>query len=133
MPDRPQDLAALMPFAQQLGMTVDEASADRVVARLPWTPQLCTAGGVMHGGALMSLADSAGALVAFLGLPDGATTATITSTTQLLRPVTGGTVRAVAVPLHRGRTTVTAQTSLYDGDGRLVAQTTQVQAVRPPR
>jgi len=133
MPDRPQDLAALMPFAQQLGMTVDEASADRVVARLPWTPQLCTAGGVMHGGALMSLADTAGALVAFLGLPDGATTATITSTTQLLRPVTGGTVRAVAVPLHRGRTVVTAQTSLYDDDGRLVAQTTQVQAVRPPR
>jgi len=133
MPDRPQDLAALMPFAQHLGMTVDEASADRVVARLAWTPQLCTVAGVMHGGALMSLADTAGALVAFLGLPDGATTATITSTTQLLRPVTGGTVRAVAVPLHRGRTTVTAQTSLYDDDGRLVAQTTQVQAVRPPR
>ena len=133
MLDRPQDLAALMPFAQQLGMTVDEASADRVVARLAWTPQLCTVAGVMHGGALMSLADTAGALVAFLGLPDGATTATITSTTQLLRAVTGGTVRAVAVPLHRGRTTVTAQASLYDDDGRLVAQTTQVQAVRPPR
>jgi uncharacterized protein (TIGR00369 family) len=133
MPDRPQDLAALMPFAQQLGMTVDEASADRVVARLAWAPQLCTVAGVMHGGALMSLADTAGALVAYLGLPDGATTATITSTTQLLRPVTGGTVRAVAVPLHRGRTTVTAQTSLYDDDGRLVAQTTQVQGVRPPR
>ena len=133
MPDRPQDLAALMPFAQQLGITVDEASPDRVIARLAWTPQLCTVGGVMHGGALMSLADTAGALVAFLGLPDGATTATITSTTQLLRPVTGGTVRAVAVPLHRGRTMVTAQTSLYDDDGRLVAQTTQVQAVRPPR
>jgi 1,4-dihydroxy-2-naphthoyl-CoA hydrolase len=133
VPDRPQDLAALMPFAQELGMTVEEASADRVVARLPWTPQLCTVAGVMHGGALMSLADTAGALVAFLGLPDGATTATITSTTQLLRPVTGGTVRAVAVPLHRGRTMVTAQTSLYDDDGRLVAQTTQVQAVRPPR
>lgn len=133
MPDSPQDLAALMPFAQQLGMTVDEASADRVVARLAWTPQLCTVAGVMHGGALMSLADTAGALVAFLGLPDGATTATITSTTQLFRPVTGGTVRAVAVPLHRGRATVTAQTSLYDDDGRLVAQTTQVQAVRPLR
>lgn len=133
MSESPQDLAALMPFAQQLGLSVDEASADRVVARLAWTPQLCTVAGVMHGGALMSLADTAGALVAFLGLPDGATTATITSTTQLFRPVTGGTVRAVAVPLHRGRTTVTAQTSLYDDDGKLVAQTTQVQAVRPPR
>jgi uncharacterized protein (TIGR00369 family) len=122
-----------MPVGRQLGMTLDEASADRVVARLAWAPELCTVAGVMHGGALMSLADSAGALVAFLGLPDGATTATITSTTQLFRPVTGGTVRAVAVPLHRGRTTVTAQTSLFDDSDRLVAQTTQVQAVRQPR
>jgi uncharacterized protein (TIGR00369 family) len=133
MPDDLEDLIALMPFARQLGMVLDEASAERVVARLAWAPELCTAGAVMHGGALMALADTAGALVTFLGLPDGATTATITSTTQLLRPVTSGTVRAVAVPLHRGRTTVTAQTSLFDDADRLVAQTTQVQAVRPPR
>ena len=83
-----------------------------------------------HGGVLMSLADSAGALVTFLGLPEGKTTATITSTSHMFRPVTGGTVRAVAVPVHRGRTTVTAQTSVYDAAERLVAQTTQVQAIR---
>jgi len=63
-------------------------------------------------------------------LPEGATTATITSTTQMFRPVSGGAVRAVAVPLHRGRTMVTAQTSLYDAQERLVAQTTQIQVVR---
>jgi 1,4-dihydroxy-2-naphthoyl-CoA hydrolase len=125
-----EELVALMPFARQLGIVVDEAGADRVVARLDWAPHRCTAGGVMHGGALMSLADTAGALVTFLGLPDGATTATITSTSQLFRPVTSGTVRAVAVPLHRGRTTVTVQTSLFDASDRLVAQTTQIQAVR---
>jgi 1,4-dihydroxy-2-naphthoyl-CoA hydrolase len=130
MPANPEELVALMPFARQLGVVVDEASAERVVARLDWAPHLCTAGGVMHGGALMSLADTAGALVTFLGLPEGATTATITSTSQLLRPVTSGTVRAVAVPLHRGRTTVAAQTSLFNDSDRLVAQTTQVQAVR---
>src|SRR5246127_2055162 len=124
-------LAAMMPFARQLGMVLDEASADRVVARLDWAPQLCTSGGIMHGGVLMSLADTTGALVTFLGLPEGATTATITSTSQLFRPVSSGTVRAVAVPLHRGRTTVTAQTTLYDSAERLVALTTQVQAVRP--
>lgn len=133
MPADLEELIALMPFARQLGMVLGEASADRVVARLAWAPELCTAAGVMHGGALMALADTAGALVAFLGLPDGATTATITSATQLLRPVTGGTVRAVAVPLHRGKTTVTVQTSLFDDGDRLVAQTTQAQAVRPPR
>ena len=129
----PGALTAMMPFAQHLGLIVDQASPDEVVARLAWAPHLCTAAGIMHGGVLMSLADTAGALVTFLGLPAGATTATITSTSQMFRPVTGGTVRAVAVPMHRGRTTVTAQSSLYDSADRLVAQTTQIQAVRPPR
>src|ERR1700723_908209 len=87
MPADLDELVALMPFARQLGLVVDEASADRVVARLAWAPHLCTAAGIMHGGALMSLADTAGALVTFLGLPEGATTATITSTSQLFRPV----------------------------------------------
>jgi 1,4-dihydroxy-2-naphthoyl-CoA hydrolase len=125
------ELIAMMPFAAELGLRLEEASPDRVVAVLPWAPRLCTTGGIIHGGALMSLADTAGALVAFLGLPEGASTATITSSTQLMRPVSTGSVRAVALPLHRGRTVVTVQTSLRDSDNRLVAQTTQVQAVRP--
>ncbi len=123
-------LVALMPFAGHLGLVLEEVDASRVIARLNWAPHLCTSGGVMHGGVLMSLADTAGALVTFLGLPEGKTTATITSTSHMFRPVSGGTVRAVAVPLHRGRTTVTVQTSVYDAAERLVAQTTQVQAVR---
>jgi uncharacterized protein (TIGR00369 family) len=91
-------LIALMPFAGHLGLVLDEADASRVVIRLDWAPHLCTSGGVMHGGVLMSLADTAGALVTFLGLPEGKTTATITSTSHMFRPVSGGTVRAVAVP-----------------------------------
>ena len=123
-------LVALMPFAGHLGLVLEEASPDRVIARLDWAPYLCTSGGIIHGGVLMSLADTVGALVTFLGLPEGATTATITSTSQLFRPVGSGSVRAAAVPLYRGRTTVTAQTSMYDFAERLVAQTTQIQAVR---
>lgn len=124
-------LIALMPFAGRLGMTLEEAGPDRVIATLDWTPELCTTAGIMHGGALMTLADTVGALVAFVGLPAGSTTATITSTTQMFRPVGGGTVRAEALPLHRGRMVVTVQTSLRDAQDRLVAQTTQIQAVRP--
>ena len=123
-------LIALMPFAGHLGLILDEADASRVVIRLDWAPHLCTSGGVMHGGVLMSLADTAGALVTFLGLPEGKTTATITSTSHMFRPVSGGSVRAVAVPVHRGRTTVTAETSVFDTEDRLVAQTVQVQAVK---
>src|SRR5215470_615210 len=119
-----------MPFADLLGVTLEEAGPDRVVALLPWERRLCTMTGILHGGVLMSLADTTGALVAFLGLAEGQTTATITATTQMFRPVSTGTVRAVAVPLHRGRTTATVQTSLYDDTGRLVAQTTQIQTIR---
>ena len=132
MPDDLVGLTALMPLASHLGIVVEEAGPDQVVARLDWAPHLCTAGGVLHGGTLMALTDSAGAVLAYLGLPPGATTATLTSTTQLFRPVTGGTVRATAVALHRGRATVTVQTSVFDADDRLVAQTTQIQAIRQP-
>jgi uncharacterized protein (TIGR00369 family) len=124
------DLIAMMPFAAGLGMTLEEASQDRVVALLPWASRLCTSAGIMHGGVLMSLADTVGALVAFLGLAEGQTTATITSTTQMFRPVTEGTVRAVALPLNRSRTTATVQTHLTSAAGKLVAQTTQIQAIR---
>jgi len=120
-----------MPFASQLGMTIEEAGAERVVCHLPWRADLCTMSGILHGGVLMSLADTTGALVAFLGLAEGQITATITSTTHMFRPVSAGQVRAVAVPLHRGRTTATIQTSLFDDGDRLVAQTTQIQAIRP--
>ena len=67
MPADLNALVAIMPFAEQLGLVLDEASPDRVVARLDWAPHLCTSGGIMHGGVLMSLADTAGALVTFLG------------------------------------------------------------------
>jgi uncharacterized protein (TIGR00369 family) len=130
-PDAAGDLVRLMPFADRLGIRLEAADADAARARLAWSPDLCTAGDVMHGGVLMALADSVGAVVTFLGLPAGAGTATITSTTQLFRPVTAGEVVADARLLHRGRTTVTVQTTIRDGDDRLVAQTTQIQAVRP--
>ena len=97
---------------------------------LDWQDRLCTAGGVLHGGALMSLADTAGAVCAVLNLPaDAQGTATVESTTNLLAAVRDGTVSADATPLHRGRTLIVVETSLRDGDGKLVAKTTQTQAV----
>ena len=118
-----------MPFASMLGIELVSASADEVVARLAWAPERCTSGGVMHGGALMTLADSAGAVCAFLNLPPGAGTSTVETKTNFFRPVTAGAVQAVARPLHVGRRFVAVQTALTDDEGRLVAQTTQTQAV----
>jgi 1,4-dihydroxy-2-naphthoyl-CoA hydrolase len=133
MPADLEQLLAMMPFAGTLGLSLVQATSERVVAVLPWKPQLCTSGGVMHGGVLMSLADTVGALVVFLNLEADETTATITSTSQLFRPVTTGRVRAEALLVHRGRTIGTAQTNLFDSGQRLVAQTTQIQAIRRTR
>ncbi|MGH3425059.1 MAG: PaaI family thioesterase, partial [Nocardioidaceae bacterium] len=89
-----EQLMASMPYAAHLGIALDSASPDRVVGHLAWTESLCTAAGIMHGGALMSLADTIGAVCAVLCLPEGATTATSSSTTHMIRAVRGGTVLA---------------------------------------
>jgi 1,4-dihydroxy-2-naphthoyl-CoA hydrolase len=122
-------LVASMPHAQALGVTLESATSGEVVGRLDWAPERCTAGGVIHGGALMALADSVGAVCAFLGLPAGASTATTSSTTHFLRAVREGRVTATARPVHRGRRQVVVRTDLVDAAGRLVATVTQSQAV----
>jgi 1,4-dihydroxy-2-naphthoyl-CoA hydrolase len=119
----------LMPLCAHLDMRLTLARADHVVAALDWSEQLTTTGGALHGGALMSLADAAGAVCAFLNLPPGAHTSTTSSSTVFIRGVRGGTVTATARPLHAGRSTIAVQVELTDDDGRLLAQTTQSQAV----
>jgi 1,4-dihydroxy-2-naphthoyl-CoA hydrolase len=129
VPD-PADLVDAMPFAVACGVKIDSAAAEEVAGRLPWASDRCTTGGVLHGGALMTLADSLGAVCAFLNLPAGAATSTIESKTNFFRAVRDGEVRAVARPLHAGRTTIVVQTDLHDAAGCRVAQVTQTQAVR---
>ncbi|WP_395105590.1 PaaI family thioesterase [Actinomadura sp. SCN-SB] len=118
-----------MPFARTLGVEIDAAAPGEVTGRLAWAPGRCTAGGTMHGGALMALADSLGAVCAFLNLPEGASTTTVESKTNFFRGVRSGTVRGVARPLHTGRRFLVVQTDLYDDAERRIAQVTQTQAV----
>jgi 1,4-dihydroxy-2-naphthoyl-CoA hydrolase len=119
-----------MPFAALLGIEAVDASADEVRLRLAWRAELCTAGGLLHGGALMALADSAGGVCAFLNLPDGAKgTATIQSGTSFLRPVRDGYVEAVSRPLSVGRNVIAVDTEVVDAEGRAVARVVQSQAV----
>ncbi|MEV0689857.1 PaaI family thioesterase [Streptomyces sp. NPDC050388] len=125
----PAALLAAMPFATRLGIELHEAAPDRATGSLPWSPEACTAGGILHGGALMALADSVGAVCAYLNLPPGAGTSTVESKTNFLRGVASGRVHATARPLHVGGTLVVVQTDLRDDKGRLVGQTTQTQIV----
>jgi 1,4-dihydroxy-2-naphthoyl-CoA hydrolase len=125
-----EQLHALVPLAGELGMHLSAATAEEVRLEMDWQPQLCTAGGVLHGGVLMSLADTAGAVCAFLNLSgEGESTTTIESKTNLLAAVRAGTVTATATPLHTGRSLIVVETELRDERGRLVAKTAQTQAV----
>ncbi len=131
MPDGP-DLTDVVNSQMPLGTTLGirtSGGPDEVEATLEWAPGLCTAAGVLHGGVLMALADSAGGVCAFLNLPEGANTATIESKTNFFGAVREGIVLARSRPLHRGRTTIVVETDLFASDGRHVARTTQTQAI----
>ena len=127
-PELTEHVNAQMPLGVTLGIRTF-GSPEEVDATLPYAPELCTSDGVLHGGVLMTLADTAGAVCAFLNLPPGARTVTIESKTNFLGAVRGGEALARSRPLHVGRTTIVVETDVLDENGRRVARTTQTQAV----
>jgi uncharacterized protein (TIGR00369 family) len=130
----PNDVNRAMPFAGLIGIETVAMGPDEVRLRLPWSAARCTSAGIMHGGALMSLADTAGGALAFLNLPEGATgTTTTDSGTRFLGAVRDGYAEAVATVVHRGRSLIVIDTEIRDAGGRLVARTSQAQLVLTPR
>ena len=129
----PTDLVAAIPFAVATGIELVSATAEETVGRLEWAEDRTTLGGAMHGGAVMTLAATVGAVCAFLNLPDGASTSTTSSSTVFTRGVRNGTVTATAHPIHTGRSTIAVVTEVTDDAGKLVAQVTQSQAVLTPK
>lgn len=129
-PVDPAPLAATMPFAVQSGVEITAASPDAVIGHVDWAEARCTIGGLVHGGALMTLADSLGAVLAFLNLPEGAAgTATVSSTTSFVRGLRTGRAGGTARVIDAGRRFITVRTDVVDDDGRVLITTTQVQAV----
>ncbi len=123
-----QRLASLFPGLMGVRFTVLEP--ERVVAELEVRPELCTAGGILHGGAHMAFADTLGAVGTVLNLPEGKRTTTTDSSTKFIGAAkVGSTVTGESLPLHRGRTTMVWQTSIRGADGRLCAVVTQTQLV----
>jgi uncharacterized protein (TIGR00369 family) len=118
-----------MPLAALLGFEGVEGGSHGVTLCGGWSPERCTSAGVLHGGYLMALADSAAAALAFLNLPPGSTTSTIEAKTNFLAAVREGSVTARAEIVHKGRTTIVVQTDVTDDAGRLVSRTLQTQAV----
>jgi 1,4-dihydroxy-2-naphthoyl-CoA hydrolase len=130
----PTQIRDTMPFAALIGVELLVTTPRLVRGHMEFAPELCTAGELMHGGALMALADSCGGVCAFLNLPEGAVgTATIESKTNFLRGVREGALTATTRPLHAGRTTMVIETEIARDDGELVAKVTQTQAFHHPR
>ena len=126
-------LVTSMPHAEHLGIELVSVDAAAVEATMAWREDLCTVAGMAHGGALMAFADSVGAIVAYLNLPEGANTSTIESKTNFFRPLTAGTARCTTRLVNAGRTTITVQSEVRNDDGKLLTLTTQTQAVISPR
>jgi 1,4-dihydroxy-2-naphthoyl-CoA hydrolase len=123
-----------LPFAKLLGLKVTSVAPERITAELVVRDDLCTRPAVLHGGAVMSLADTLGALATMANLPAGASTTTIESKTNFFAAIPAGeTAIAECTPLHRGRTTMVWQTRITRPDGRLAALVTQTQLVLPGR
>jgi uncharacterized protein (TIGR00369 family) len=117
-------------FPGLMGLQFVEIGAERVVATMQVRPDLCTAGGILHGGAHMAFADTLGAVGTFVNLPEGKRTTTVESSTKFIGSAkVGSTVTGESSALHRGRTTMVWQTMIRGEDGRLCAVVTQTQLV----
>lgn len=124
-------IAEAQPFARLLGIKILEASSERVVGELLVREELCTSGGTMHGGCMMSFCDVLGATGAWLSIPEGAKgTTTVDSNTAFLSGPTAGTlVTGVSTPVRNGRRLSVWQTEVTDPDGKKVCLVTQTQLV----
>ncbi len=122
------------PFAGFMGMTITHLSPDCVRAEMPVRPELGNRNGVLHGGAVMALADNLGGTATAANLREGQATTTIESKSNFFAAIPIGDVaRAECTPLHRGRTTMVWQTRITRGDGKLAAMVTQTQMVMDAR
>lgn len=117
-------------FPGLMGLQLTEVGSDRIVATLQVRPDLCTTGGILHGGAVMAFADTLGAVGTFVNLPEGKGTTTVESSTKFLGAAkAGSTVTGESTPLHKGRTTMVWQTMIRGDNGKLCAVVTQTQLV----
>jgi len=117
-------------FAGLMGLQLVEVGPERIVATMLVRPDLCTTGGILHGGAHMAFADTLGAVGTFVNLPDGKGTTTVESSTKFIGSAkVGSTVTGESTPLHKGRTTMVWQTAIRNEQGKLCAMVTQTQLV----
>jgi 1,4-dihydroxy-2-naphthoyl-CoA hydrolase len=117
-----------MPFSNLMGVDILERTKARVRGSMTVRDDLCTSGGILHGGAYMAFADALGAIGAVMNLAEGTRTTTLESKTNFFRgaPV-GSVIEGEATPLHVGRRSSVWQTRITNAEGKLMALVTQTQ------
>ena len=121
-----KDMPEQSAYATLSGIEMVTVTPEEVVCRMPVTEHLTNRNGVLHGGAIMTLADNAAGSAAFIALPPKRSNTTVEAKTNFIRGVkVGDTVTARCVPLHRGRTTMVFQITMTREDGKVAAVTTQ--------
>jgi uncharacterized protein (TIGR00369 family) len=120
-------------FPGLMGLQLTEVGPERVVATMVVRPDLCTSGGILHGGAVMAFADTLGAVGTFVNLQqlgEGKGTTTIDSSTKFIGAAkVGSIVTGESTAFHRGKTTMVWQTLIKTETGKLCAVVTQTQLV----
>ena len=111
-------------FDNEIGVTYLEVTADEGRARLDIHDKLLQPWGIVHGGVYCSIIESLSSVCGHVWLSEngGGTGVGVNNNTDFLRAISGGTVHAVATPIHRGRRQQLWVTTITDDDGRVVAR-----------
>ena len=119
-------------FPGLMGVRVTALERERVIAEMTVRADLCTSGGILHGGAYMAFADTLGAVATVINMPTGTRTTTVESKTNFIggAPV-GSKVIGECTPFHRGRTTMVWQTVIRSEAGKTLAVVSQTQLILP--
>jgi len=112
---------ACAPFEEYLGMRIEEAAEGRAVLSMPFRVKLAQGKGLMHGGAVNALADTAVAMAIKSILPEDTHFATVEMSLKFHAPVKGGMVRAVARVAELEGQTIRGEAEVFDGNGVKVA------------
>ena len=110
------------PFATSLGLQLDVADADQVVADWVVGPHLLQPHGILHGGVHCSVVETLASVGAALWLGDRGRVVGVSNTTDFYRATTEGPLRSTALPVHRGRSQQVWRVQTTDATDRLVAQ-----------
>jgi 1,4-dihydroxy-2-naphthoyl-CoA hydrolase len=121
-------------FDRHYGLELISASDDEVRARVPVRDELLQPAGLVHGGVFASIAESIASMGTWWAVhDDGKVAMGLSNQTSFLRPITEGTIHALARRRHRGRSTWVWEVDITDDDGRLCALVRMTVAVRDLR